>query len=119
MLSLDTPIVVFALQGALSRREHQLLIENDCSVSGIVLWELSKLHQLGRIDIDPASGELAEFLSHLTILPLNLETAVLSTQLDFRSDPADEIIAATSLVYQAPLVTRDVTILKSKTVLLA
>ena len=36
--------------------------------------------------------------------------------LDFRSDPADSIIAATSLAYQVPLLTRDRVILKSKVV---
>jgi PIN domain nuclease of toxin-antitoxin system len=36
--------------------------------------------------------------------------------LDFRSDPADEVIAATSVVHRVPLVTRDRTIRKSRTV---
>jgi PIN domain nuclease of toxin-antitoxin system len=30
-----------------------------------------------------------------------------STRLDFRGDPADEIIAATSVVHRVPLLTRD------------
>jgi PIN domain nuclease of toxin-antitoxin system len=37
-------------------------------------------------------------------------------RLDFRSDPADEIIAATSIVHRAPLLTRDSVIRKSKRV---
>jgi predicted nucleic acid-binding protein len=40
-------------------------------------------------------------------------------KLDFRSDPADEIIAATSIVHRLPLVTRDREIKKSKLVLFA
>ncbi len=37
-------------------------------------------------------------------------------KLDFKSDPADELIAATSIVYQVPLVTRDKKMRRSKLV---
>lgn len=40
-------------------------------------------------------------------------------RLDFRSDPADEIIAATSLAHDVPLLTRDTRMLASKVVPLA
>lgn len=40
-------------------------------------------------------------------------------QLDIQSDPADEIIGATSVVEQIPLLTRDKKLLKSKIVPLA
>ncbi len=40
-------------------------------------------------------------------------------RLDFRGDPADEIIAATGLVHKAALVTRDRRILRSEVVPLA
>jgi predicted nucleic acid-binding protein len=39
--------------------------------------------------------------------------------LDFRGDPADEIIAATTLLHNAPLVTRDRRLRASKLVPLA
>jgi PIN domain nuclease of toxin-antitoxin system len=39
--------------------------------------------------------------------------------LDFKSDPADELIAATSLTYQVPLLTRDDRIRTSKLVTFA
>lgn len=42
-----------------------------------------------------------------------------STELDFASDPADELIAATSIVHRIPLVTRDKKIRRSKLVTLA
>jgi len=41
------------------------------------------------------------------------------SRLDFKGDPADEIIAATSNVYRVALVTRDKVMLKSKKTLLA
>ncbi len=53
------------------------------------------------------------------VVPITLEIAVATGRLDFRSDPADEIIAATSLVEGFPLLTRDSRILESKTVPLA
>jgi len=52
----------------------------------------------------------------VTVLPITLEIARTSTQLDFSSDPADEIIAATSIVERVPLLTRDRRILKSRLV---
>ena len=40
-------------------------------------------------------------------------------RLDFRGDPADELIAATSLVHNVPLVTRDRKLLRSRRIPLA
>jgi PIN domain nuclease of toxin-antitoxin system len=53
------------------------------------------------------------------VWPLDLAVARASTRLDFRGDPADEVIAATSIVYAVPLLTRDKRILRSKMVPLA
>jgi PIN domain nuclease of toxin-antitoxin system len=50
------------------------------------------------------------------VIPINAEIAIMSTNLDFSSDPADEIIAATSVVEKIPLFTRDRRILKSRMV---
>ena len=51
--------------------------------------------------------------------PLDLAVCRTSTRLDFRSDPADELIAATSVVHKVPLLTRDARLRKSKVVPLA
>jgi PIN domain nuclease of toxin-antitoxin system len=50
------------------------------------------------------------------VWPLTLDVCRAIRQLDFRSDPADEIIAATSLVHRVPLVTRDGKMRKSRRV---
>ena len=55
----------------------------------------------------------------LHIWPLSLEVARASTQLDIKSDPADELIAATSVVHKTPLLTRDKILRRSKVVPLA
>lgn len=107
MINLDTHILIFALNGELNPREERLLARNRWSVSAIVLWELAKLVQLGRIELDLADREVLRTLSRVHVWPIDLAVAVASSQLDFRGDPADEIIAATSVVHDVPLVTRD------------
>ena len=119
MLNLDTHILVYALQGKLRAKEQKLLKTDQWSISAIVLWELAKLSQLNRIDVDLSSPDFARALSRIHIWPLHLSVCQQIQQLDFRSDPADEIIAATSIVHQVPLVTRDRTLLKSSLIPLA
>lgn len=116
MLNLDTHILIHALGGNLRSRERDLLERNEWSISAIVLWELAKLAQLDRITLDPGDREFARVLSSLHLWPIDLGIATTSTQLDFGGDPADEIIAATSIVHQVPLLTRDRTILRSRLV---
>ncbi len=119
MLNLDTHILIFALGGELRPQEHSLLAGNRWSVSSIVLWELAKLIQLGRLDMDLDDREVVRILSRLHVWPIDLAVARASTRLDFSSDPADEIIAATSVVHDIPLLTRDNIIRSSKVVPLA
>jgi PIN domain nuclease of toxin-antitoxin system len=85
----------------------------------MVLWKLAKLGQLGRIDMNIDSPEFARSLSRIQIWPLDLAVCRQTRKLDFRSDPADEIIAATSIVHQVPLLTRDRSIRRSRLVPLA
>ncbi len=119
MLNLDTHILVFALIGDLRSRERALLEENEWSMSGIVLWELAKLVELGRVELDLHDREIARTLDGIQLWPIDFTIARMSTQLDFRGDPADELIAATSVVHDVPLLTRDATIRRSKMVPLA
>jgi len=81
-----------------------------------LLWELAKLVELRRLEFDFDDLEFRTFVRSSTVFPITLEIARQSTQLDFKSDPADQIIAATSIVEGIPLVTRDRRILKSKLV---
>ena len=114
MLNLDTHILLFALMGELEPAEQSLLASNRWSVSSIVLWELAKLVQLGRSDMDLDDRETVRVLTRLHVWPIDLAVARASTRLDFRSDPADEIIAATSIVHGIPLLTRDRTMRRSR-----
>jgi len=119
MLNLDTHILIHAMEGRVTPGESRLLRGARWGISAIVLWELVKLAELGRIEINLDDPELDRFLANVHVWPLTLEIVRTLRRLDFRSDPADEIIAATSLVHSAPLVTRDRKLLKSKIVPLA
>lgn len=116
MLNLDTHIVVHGLSGSLSKREIELVQNESLAISDIVLWEITKLIQGNRIAINVDGAAFKKFLRRLTVFPITMEIARQSIALDFRSDPADEIIAATSIVEGIPLLTRDQKILGSKLV---
>ena len=119
MLNLDTHMLVFALSGALRPSEEALLAQSRWSISAIVLWELAELVQLGRITMDLDDGNVSRALNRMHVWPIDLETARTSTRLDFEGDPADQLIAATSIVHDVPLLTRDRVIQRSKMVPLA
>jgi PIN domain nuclease of toxin-antitoxin system len=119
MVNLDTHLLVFALSGDVTARERRVLSTNDWSISAIVLWELAKLAQLGRIDIDLEDADVVRTLSSFHVWPLDLPVSLQSTRLDFQGDPADELIAATSVVHRVPLLTRDRRIRRSRMVPLA
>jgi PIN domain nuclease of toxin-antitoxin system len=116
MLNLDTHILLFSLDGSLTAREKKLLEKERWGVSAIVLWEIAILHQKGRIALGVNSPLLAAALERIHVWALSREVCLNLTALDFSSDPADELIAATSLTYGVPLVTRDEKIRKSRIV---
>jgi PIN domain nuclease of toxin-antitoxin system len=119
MLNLDTHILLRALSDDLTAKERALLAADEWSISDIVIWEIAKLSQLGRIEIDLDDSQLTRLLSQLQVWPISLDICRTIRTLDFRGDPADEIIAATSIAHRVPLVTRDGKIRKSKVVPLA
>lgn len=119
MLNLDTHILLYAVAGELRAGERRLLESQTWSISAISLWEISKLAQLGRIELDLDSADLTRVLARIHTWPITLEVCRSIRALDFRGDPADEIIAATSLTHRIPLVTRDRAIRKSRRVPIA
>ena len=119
MLNLDTHILIYALSGDLTPLETKKLSDQTWSISAIVLWEIEKLHSMGRIRLDLEDPELSDDLARLHIWPITIEICRSIRNLDFKSDPADEMISSTSLVHKVPLLTRDRRILRSKVVPLA
>ena len=119
MLNVDTHVLLYAVTGALRPRETRLLSADRWSISAIVLWEIATLAQLGRIEVDLDDPDVVRALARVHVWPLTREIARMSTRLDIQGDPADELIAATSVVQKVPLVTRDRALLRSRTVPLA
>lgn len=110
---------MYAVAGSLRPAERRLLTGEAWSVSGIVLWELAKRAELGRIALDLQDPDVIRVLSKIYVWPITREIPYQSTQLDVRGDPADELIAATSVVHKVPLVTRDAGLRRSKVVPIA
>ena len=120
MLNLDTHILIKALDGSLTAHEGNVLTADpEWSISAIVLWEITKLHQLRRIEYGLDNNVLAAAVDRVQVWPITRQVCLNVRALDFESDAADEIIAATSLTHDIPLLTRDSRIRKSKVVKLA
>jgi PIN domain nuclease of toxin-antitoxin system len=119
MLNLDTHILLFALTGQVTPGERRLLAAHEWSISGIVLWEIARLAELGRISIDLDDRELGRAITRLHTWPVDLEVCRQLACLDVRGDPADDLIAATSLAHDVPLLTRDRRLRRSRKVPLA
>lgn len=116
MLNLDTHIVIALLAAELTPKEQDVMRSSDWAISDIVLWELAMLAHRKKLELDFEAAGFRLLHSCLRVIPISLEIARTSTQLDFFSDPADHVIAATSIVERIPLLTRDGRILKSRLV---
>lgn len=119
MLNLDTHILLHALGGRLTPRERAVLSRDAWGISAIVLWEVCKLQQLGRIELDLDDGDVARALARIHTWPLTWDVCRESCRLDVTGDPADELIGATSIVHGAPLVTRDRRLRRSRRIPIA
>ena len=72
--------------------------------------------QLARIRYGLNHPPLAAALDRVHLWLISREACLNLRVLDFQSDPADEIIAATSLMHNVPLLTRDARIRTSRLV---
>jgi PIN domain nuclease of toxin-antitoxin system len=96
--------------------------ETRIGVSAISCLEVATLVAKGRISLDRDTLEWLEAAlatRKVELIPLTPPIAVKATQLgnDFPGDPADRIIAATSILESAPLVTKDSRIRDSSAVI--
>lgn len=96
MLNLDTHILIFAVNGDLRPAERELLSSNRWSVSSIVLWELAKLVQLGRIGMNLDSRDVRNVLARLHVWPIDRKLPRLQSALT-----SEETRRMKSLVRQA------------------
>lgn len=122
---LDTHVAVWWLTDdrRLTRAHARVLERAERSgtpvgLSAISLWEIAKLVERRRIELDQTIDEsLAELDAHpgFTVLPLSARIAVESTRLGarFPSEPVDQIIAATARCHALTLLTVDERIIES------
>jgi PIN domain nuclease of toxin-antitoxin system len=86
--------------------------ENDLIICDISIWEIAMLIKKKRLVVDlAASGFISLLLQarNLHIQAITPEIAELSVNLgpQFNNDPADRLIAATSILGNAPVITAD------------
>ncbi len=87
--------------------EHNALIISDISI-----WEVSMLIKRSRIEVDTTAANFINlFLQsrNVSVISISPEIAELSTNFgnEINNDPADRIIAATSIIYNAQIITAD------------
>ncbi len=100
---------------SLTQRQQQLIRAeqaNGLGVSIISCWEVTKLVEVGRLQLTiPVSDWLAQALAQpgIQLLDLTLPVIVESTQLPgtFHRDSADQLTVATARVHDLPLLTAD------------
>ncbi len=124
MILLDTHIWLWWVLEPTRLTQRQLeaisKAENDkILISAISCWEISKLHEYGRIQLPlPLLVWLNTALSYpgIQLLELTPEIAAQSASLpdNFHKDPADQIIVASSRISDVALVTSDSKILAYK-----
>jgi PIN domain nuclease of toxin-antitoxin system len=90
-------------------------------VSAISLWEVAMLVDLGRLSLSMPVVDWLSIAAHprtVTLVPITPDIAAGTAALPstFHRDPADRIIVATCLELDAPLLTHDRLIMRSRLV---
>ena len=117
MIVLDTHIWVWWVDEnpQLSERHTHLIQDNEqdgLGVSAVSCWEVAKLVELGRLQLECSIEEwMDQAIAYpgIELLPLTPQIAIESTKLpgNFHRDPADQIIVATARVHDLSLLTVD------------
>ena len=118
MIMMDTCAIIWdALEpGKLSAKAKKAIKKADDSnaliMCDISIWEISMLVKRKRIEVDETPANFLRLIlssRNYTVVNISPEIAELSVNLDdnLNSDPADRLIAATSILKQAPVVTAD------------
>ncbi len=123
MITLDTCSLVWLSLSPdrLSKNADKAIKNNSLIMSDISFWEIAMLTKNGRLIIDTSYSEFIKLLLSsfsIQVDPITPEIARMSVEFDdsVNSDPADRIIAATSLIENAPLVTADKNLINAKVI---
>jgi PIN domain nuclease of toxin-antitoxin system len=127
MVTADTHIIIWnALKPELLSKKARKSIDKANETDGIIfceisLWEIAMLMNKKRIVIDTPYSEFVRLVlvsNNYLMRGISPEIAYLSVNLpsEINQDPADRIICATSILNNAPLITADKNLIKSKIV---
>ena len=125
MILMDTCAIIWdALEpGKLSKNALNAINKADESnaliISDISIWEISMLIKKKRIEVDTTAANFINlFLQsrNISVQSISPEIAELSVNFgsDINADPADRIIAATSIILNTQLVTADQNLIDSQ-----
>jgi len=124
MVVADTHIIIWnALSPKKLSKKARLQFDDANESDGIIfcdisLWEISMLIEKKRLVIDVPFLEFIDLIKVTTnynFKPILPEIADISAQLSsiINSDPADRLLAATSLYFNVPLITADKNLIQS------
>jgi PIN domain nuclease of toxin-antitoxin system len=125
MILLDTHIWLWWLSGDnfISSDERQALdqyaLRNELCISSISIWEVEILDRKGKLSFSPNFELWMQKILNIDsfkILPIQTDVIMAQRSLpeDFHGDPADRLIAATSIKTGYPLATKDQKIIHSE-----
>jgi PIN domain nuclease of toxin-antitoxin system len=82
---------------------------NTVAISAISCWELGQLVKRQRVEISLPLDEWVQVaVEDIQVLPIDREIALKAAQLpEHHRDPADRMIIATALIYDASLISLD------------
>lgn len=118
MITVDTHIIIWdALKPEVLSAKAKSELEQANNSDGIIfcdisLWEIAMLIKKKRLELDITYLEFIELLkasNKFIFQSITPEIADLSTKLsdELNADPADRIIAATSIISNTPLISAD------------
>ena len=118
MILLDTCAIIWdALEPGKISHKAKAAIEqadqyNSLIISDISIWEIAMLMKKGRIQVDTTPAHFLNLFlrsRNVAVQSISPEIAELSVNFtsEIKNDPADRIIAATSIIHNARLVTAD------------
>ena len=115
--AIDSPKLTVKAKKAIENADKN----NALIISDISIWEISMLINKGRIQIDTTAANFVNlFLQSRNVMVKSISAEIAELSVNFGNDmnsyPADRIIAATSIVYNARLVTSDENLQKNKMV---
>ncbi len=116
MIVLDTCAIIWdALdQNKLTPKARKAIkqTESELIICDISIWEISMLIKRNRVEIDGTGSEFINLLlqsRNFYVQEITPEIAELSVSFgpEINNDPADRLIAATSILRNAPIITAD------------